>query len=1452
MARPSRSAPEETDDRMVLQFNEPLSWKAGKAIPVATLIRRLTALSKELEALDQEKVDRDSLAIAAKDLAAPNLLGHKDDGVKAYASNCLADMLRLHAPDAPYTAQQLKDIFNLFVVCLKGLDDTEAPYYQQYIYLLDSLSTVKSVVLVSDIPDSEQITLALFTSFFDICKPRVSKNVEYHMTDILVQLIEECNSLPTEVVDIIIAQFLRAVPPTVTAPPGKKSIREQHDDTQTKLISAVPPPAYNMAKTICNACTDKMARHICQYFSEVILEAVPSKPRKRNVSDSVDPDGDEEDMGGHEPTFEELHELNKAHTLAKELWKACPPVLQNVIPQLEQEMLAENHELRELATETVGDMALTGNFATSAPATWKAWMGRVNDKHPSVRAKWVELAVQILKVRSDHMAIQLVDLIAVKLNDLDEKVRFAACRSLKELDYESITTKLTADHSPFNTYDSSGSGALNRKSRPNDGDTKNWGKRILLTLAERVRDKKIHVRLEGMRCLAKMWDMAYKDLANGNEMIFEQLGWIPSKILDTFYINDPEVNVLLDHVLHEILIPVNYPPIEKERFADRDDRQANGTAKGKGKSKGKGKGKDKDTVNYEKEREKEVLDGDKVRVQRLLVLVKGLDTKAKRALFAVPLRQISYAKVMEVFLKACEDNNGGVLEEGMDEAAVNTTLEKFSAWLSQKLPEPPRAKENLHRFAKMHDRRCYQLIRYCFSPESEYRTVVRALKEIKKRIGDSTMTTILDSLTPLLYRVSQLIYNKSHVAPIVEFSRTDEMGLGSTAHEVLKEMSASNPAVFKANVKALSDLLQEQSPDANGNTSAPGAVDTLKACAGFAKSYPKDMPQERKLIESLVSFALTGKPPAAAKHAVTIIMYSANRKEMYATDLFKRCVNDFTYGEENFLAKMACLSQLVLLAPEQYEDEEPKVIQIAKDVITNVRTPLGDEEENGPEWCDDDELDEECQAKLLGLRMLVNLWRSHLEGEFSTMVMTVLIRIISSDGEVSVDKKSPKTHRARLRLAAALHLLKLAQQKSCDDLIQPAEFHRLACMAQDPCAQVRHGFVDKLKKYLASNKLPIRFYTIVFLMAFEPVEEYSMNATTWIRARTAALSQRPGNIMENIFARLMSLLVHHPDFANQVKDLSDFAKYILFYLVAVANEENISLIYYVAQRVKQYRDQLSPQNSENLYYISELAQAVIKHYAESRKWTIQTWPGKINLPSSLFAPMRNTHESQEVAGKTYLPAEVESNLKSFINPKGRSAAGTTRKRKNDEKAPSSIPAVRPKKAKSEGKSETPAKKSSKSSKSSKKAKERFETPPPGERRRSGRATAQKVANYREDAASGDEGYDDSDDEMLDAEDSSSESESEDERPKRTPKAASKPKKVTPKSKGKAEKELNVGTEPPKSAEAVDADRSEEKDQEKSPVVTTRTTRAKRGQKAPSPAVSSSELSDLPDLPSGTE
>ena len=128
---------------------------------------------------------------------------------------------------------------------------------------------------------------------------------------------------------------------------------------------------------------------------------------------------------------------------------------------------------------------------------------------------------------------------------------------------------------------------------------------------------------------------------------------------------------------------------------------------------------------------------------------------------------------------------------------------------------------------------------------------------------------MVETLLPLVYRSGIILYNKSHVPSIMEFARTDENGLASTAHEVLRELSSRTPEVLKAHVQEICRLLQDDAPSAT-NANDPGAVDNLKACASFASRFANEIPQDRKFSQSLSKYALYGTPPEAAKYAVSI------------------------------------------------------------------------------------------------------------------------------------------------------------------------------------------------------------------------------------------------------------------------------------------------------------------------------------------------------------------------------------------------------------------------------------------------------------------------------------------------------------------------------------------------------------------------------------------------------
>lgn len=130
--------------------------------------------------------------------------------------------------------------------------------------------------------------------------------------------------------------------------------------------------AYRLAVQVCNATASKLQRHVCQYFTDIV------------VAHSRD---------------EDFAEIRVAHDLVKRLHRSCPSLLHSVIPQLEEELRVEDLNLRLIATQVLGDMfGEKGgpDLVKKYPTTWNVWLLRKNDKSAAVRLKFAEAAKGLL------------------------------------------------------------------------------------------------------------------------------------------------------------------------------------------------------------------------------------------------------------------------------------------------------------------------------------------------------------------------------------------------------------------------------------------------------------------------------------------------------------------------------------------------------------------------------------------------------------------------------------------------------------------------------------------------------------------------------------------------------------------------------------------------------------------------------------------------------------------------------------------------------------------------------------------------------------------------------------------------------------------------------------------------------------------------------------------------
>ena len=62
-----------------------------------------------------------------------------------------------------------------------------------------------------------------------------------------------------------------------------------------------------------------------------------------------------------------------------------------------------------------------------------------------------------------------------------------------------------------------------------------------------------------------------------------------------------------------------------------------------------------------------------------------------------------------------------------NEKGIKDHMTRLIDSFAKSLPDSSKATSDLWNFAKMHDRRSYALIRFCMAPESDFKTVHKAI-----------------------------------------------------------------------------------------------------------------------------------------------------------------------------------------------------------------------------------------------------------------------------------------------------------------------------------------------------------------------------------------------------------------------------------------------------------------------------------------------------------------------------------------------------------------------------------------------------------------------------------------------------------------------------------------------------------------------------------------------------
>ncbi|KAG7816524.1 hypothetical protein KL928_004566 [Ogataea angusta] len=1159
-----------------LKFKDALVSTVDKPIATKELISRLQDLHNELSSLDQDKVDLKSLEEIKDSLINKKLLKHSNSGVQAFCACCLADVLRFYAPDAPYNASQLSDLFKLFFSQFKQMGNPDGPFYHQQTYLLTRLAETRSIVLITDLPNAETLVEQLFDIFYDLASSGTfSSKLEPLVCEVLSEVIAESSTIPTKTLKLVLNKFLAN---TMVMKKGNTTL-----------------PGFKFTLEVCNANADKLSRLLTQFFSETIYEATKGK-------ENEDTEDDKQDVSAL------LAQLKKLHTLALELWKYVPEMLSSAMGLIENELDAEDEKIRITATETIGKILAVKqprlNFAAAHTDTYTNWLKKPLDKSPHVRSFWVKSAVQVVNTNPD-LAAELAGGLIKTLVDSDERTRLTTVRELSNVSPGVFVSRLA-------------------------------NKSIMSTLGQLIREKHAEIRSSCLQLLGTLYNTHFDDIYK-EDSVTELLGWIPDDVLKLVYINDKTVNAQVDHALFELVLPF-----------ELDDAK---------------------------------------RVDRLLTVTEHISEKGRNSFHAIVKRQPQMAKAVSQLLTLAD-------MKPADEVA--SKIDKLINWLVASFPESVDCRAALKQLVKLNNKRYFKLIRLCSDIETDYKTIANCTKELFGKLSELKNIKVdgepsvaphdmLFTVKLLVYRSSVIFYNQSNVGEILRISKDLAHPHNVAAQDVLENISTVVPEVLRANI---STLTQEIS------LGEPVSVKDLKAIFQFGKKFPEVITTQNsdEYVASLKRLAVRGSP-AEAKYAVRLLgqlprtaarnaAVAALVDEIWPLDPVK----------DNFNTCLATVAELFLTDLALLDDKTKEISTLLASQILLRNSTIGDDDDDDANgWIGPDELEtsKDCLSKILAVRVFVN-WLIAVEtaenaAQLAEPVLKLLTSIIGNGGEIVSPKTgtypTPKKYQARLRLEAGVKLLKLARYSRYNFLIQQDLVNKLVLLIQDENDHVRALFMAKLKKNLTLGLISERFYALVFFIAHEPHNVLREDTKTWVRSMHKRKLKANKNelLFEKSFVRMLSMLAHHQEFLElleSARTTSDYTAVLSFALTyiglaldLIANTNNVSLLYYLASRMKQYRDRLTPELSGNMYLVSDLTQYTIKALAKHKNWSLATWPGKLSLPGDLFESIGDSARLHELAVQSFIPESAARTLDELVRDRTRHLAGTAAAATTDRKRP---------------------------------------------------------------------------------------------------------------------------------------------------------------------------------------
>ncbi|CAM9929087.1 unnamed protein product [Lampetra planeri] len=716
-------------------------------------------------------------------------------------------------------------------------------------------------------------------------------------------------------------------------------------------------------------------------------------------------------------------------------------------------------------------------------------------------------------------------------------------------------------------------------------------------------DKRVSVRNEAIRGLASLY---YHQCQREDT---DAVSWIPSVLLHFYYRNRLEDRLLVERMFTQYLVPYC---LEAEE-----------------------------------------------RMNQLLHLYSSLPPSACKAVNEMWKSQSSLRAQLRALLKLIIKSRTSTLDKEILEAETAIAV---------CLPDHGTPEKSLRGFTKLlrSDTEMRKLVAVIVDPECCCKTAAHCLREAQQRLEMVRAVTkpMVGSVMKLLGRMAPLIIDAEAVEVLVRSveplsaAMEEEEGLllapilqdARPAFELLRVLSFVHTDAFLSPRVLEPVLLCVRVKYAEICSSA---LHILRNTAPGMLAQRVETPKE---LVPMLLFVCRHGAPGLVKHALHCLHGAIPDWQRHFAHVFQHASSKLVAdtAPEKLLGPLACVSVVVLLAPEEFSNSVTPLVDdfIVAELLMGSRFP---EIRTPALWIDKEEVSPETTAKMQGMKLLVRWLLGVRDSSLVPSTLNLLCRILVAEGDLSGHGSISEASKSHLRLAAAVAMLKLAQEPSYRDVFSHRHFQLCVLVINDQCFQVRERFAVKLHKLLTRLWLPLKFVSAFALCARDPMPERRLHAhhcllhnvavrrQLWHQRVSATSSTTLTDVdrtllPENMLPFTVHLLAHDPDFrdpdsVNQLLDIHESVHLVLDVLLDSDENHSHAYMWRMLALIKQTHDLHHPNSvklNQKLYSICD----IVLEYIEARSTTYKLEPTfKPLLPAGLFtAPDKSFSNT-----KRYLP-----------------------------------------------------------------------------------------------------------------------------------------------------------------------------------------------------------------------